>query len=65
MVSVDAGVGNILRTRSQTPGQSEKFGRVLDDPAAGGEVVCRVAVSVPTKTWRTNERFRLAFLTDI
>lgn len=50
MVCVDTGVGNVLQACAQTPRQSKKFGRVLDDPTAGGEVIRRVAVSVPTKT---------------
>lgn len=49
-MSVGAGVGNVQCAGAHTPGQSEAFSRVLDDPAAGGEVVCAVSVAVAAKT---------------
>lgn len=50
IVCVDAGAGYVHCTSIHTPGQSKRLSRVLDDPAAGGEVVCGVIVAVATKT---------------
>lgn len=56
IVCVDA-VGRYVHGASvQRPGQSERLSRVLDDPAARGEVVPGVIVAVPTKTWEAEWR---------
>lgn len=53
IVCVDAGVA-VRYTTDHTPGESKRLSWVLDDPAAGGEVVCGVIVAVATQTWKTD-----------
>lgn len=50
VVRADAGLRYVRFARAQGPGQGERLSRVLDDPAAGGEVVPGVIVAVAAET---------------
>lgn len=50
IICVDTGVGYVDCASVQGPRKSESLSRVLDYPAAGGEVVPGVVVAVPAKT---------------
>lgn len=55
VVCVDAGGGYIRCTNTHTPWLSKRLSWILNDPTAGGEIVCGVIIAGAAKTFKNND----------